>query len=346
MRCFPLVPPVLVALLSLACEPAAESGAQGGSLALNQGSQGAGANTAAQPQGIELREFVYPESTMMEATWVVQALRPDGTYERYEERFLADGNCSTRLDILGYSPDMVQAFAPPSSDLLLDYQNRMRFLVKYRNVHVRAFHAAWRNFEWIEDPTLVQVAGVDCIRTTAVSRHGHGSVEILSDAQTDLVLGWTKFAPNGSILLKLETTSLDFNPNLTGVSWSSAVVGEQDLTGFGQGQLAFEPSEPDYLPAGFYEEEAWLRFSAGLFPGMSDMLVKVYSDGLHLMFVAQHDQAVFHSTMTLVNKLSEVKQYDLGGIRVAEGTVGKRKYYVASLMSLDEILTVFGSLVD
>lgn len=346
MRLFPLLSPVFVALFSLACEPAMDSGANGTSLALSQGSGATGAKAGVSPQAYTIRDFVYPEQLDIEATWVVESLLPNGAYERYEENFHADGTGNTRLNLLGYAPDLLQALVPPTAQQVMDYQNRMRFMVKYRNPHVRAFRAAGLNFQWVEDPNLVQVAGIDCIRTTAKSRHGHGDVEFLSDAQTNLVLGWTKFAPDGSVLLKLETTALNLAPNHTGITWSTAIVGEQHFTPNDQNLLSFEPVIPDYLPEGFFAEENWIRFSAGLFPGMSDMLVNLYSDGLHLIFVAQHAQKIFGTQMQIINRTTEVRQYDLGGIRVAEGTLGKRKFYVASMMSLDEIRTVFGSLID
>ncbi|MGB0951820.1 MAG: hypothetical protein ACPG31_01220 [Planctomycetota bacterium] len=336
-----------MALFILACQPAADGGAESSSLALTQGAGGAGTKVGQNPQAYTIREFVYPEEQDLEITWVVESLLPNGLYERYEERLHADGTGQTRLDLLSYAPDLVQAMVAPTSQQVMDYENRMRFLVKYRNPHVRSFRAAGMNFQWIEDPNLVQVAGIDCIRTTAKSRHGHGDIEFLSDAQTDMVLGWTKFAPNGSVLMKLETTSVNtVSPNHTGVTWSSAIVGEQHFLPGDAHLLAFEPSVPGYLPTGFFAEENWIRFSAGLFPGMSDMLVNLYSDGVHLIFVAQHNQKIFGTQMQIANKVVDVQQYDLGGIRVAEGTLGKRKYYVASMLSLDEIRTVFGSLLE
>lgn len=346
MRLIPLLLPVLVALSSLACEPATGSGAQGGSLAATQGPSGTNARIETAPTPVSIRDFVYPESIPLEAVWVVEAVLPNGDYERFEENFFADGNGNTSLNLIGYAPDLVQPFAAPSSQRILDYQSRSRFMIKYRNLHLGAFAALWQNFRWVEDPNLVQVAGVDCIRTMAYSRHGSGDVEFLSDAQTDLILGWTYYAQDGSVALKLETTSFDLNPNLNGIAWSAPIVGEQHYSPNDRHLLSFEPVEPDYLPEGFYEVESWLRFSAGLFPGMSDMLVKLYSDGLHLMFVAQHGQKIFGTQMQVINKTTVVKQFDLGGIRVSEGTLGKRRFYVASMMSLEEIGTVFASLVD
>lgn len=352
MRSSPLLSPALVALLALACEPVAEGGtqgaqgAQGGSLALNQSTQGSGAQIEATPQSAELRAFVYPEEMELMVDWTIQTTNIQGTLERYRETFQSDGLGNMRLDVTGFSPDLVQPFQAPTSDQALDYENRMRFMVQYRNLHVRAFHAARLNYRWVEDANLVQVAGIDCIRTRAISKHGHGDFEILSDAQTDLVLGWTKFAPNGSVSMKLEATAVNLAPNLNGVVWSAPVVGETEYSMHQQHMLTFEPATPQYLPAGFYEEEAWLRFSAGLFPGMSDMLVTLYSDGLQLLFVAQHGQSTMGTQLKLLNRATEVRQYDLGGVRVAEGLVGKRKFYVASMMSLDEITTVFGSLLD
>jgi hypothetical protein len=74
------------------------------------------------------------------------------------------------------------------------------------------------------------------------------------------------------------------------------------------------------------------------------MLVKIYSDGIHLVFVAQTDQTTQSPGIQFANRVTDVFESDLGGIRVAEGSIGKRRLYVASLLSMEEIETIFGSI--
>jgi hypothetical protein len=296
---------------------------------------------------VEVPEFLYPEDLLISLESEVHLRNEAGALIRVQEVLLADGLGNSRLDVTAKAPNLIQPFGPPSSQLLLDYQTRMRFLIEFRNPHLRAFQGVAGNFIWTEDPNLVQVAGIDCKRFTAASKHGLGDVEFLVDAQSNLVLGWTLFQTNGQVGIKSTATAVNYAPNLTGVLWSAPVVPDQEyVDGEDQPLLGFAPQDPRYLPPGFYLEDSWLRFSAGLFPGMSDMLVRIYSDGIHLVFVAQHDQQLFGSQMQLADKLTEVKQLDLGGVRVAEGSVAKRKYYVASMLSLEEIQTIFGSLLD
>lgn len=348
MRFPPLLLAPLSGLLLLACGPAGNTGSEASNnLALTSGSSGGNLRTSVGFAPVEVPEFLYPEDQLISLETEVHLRNDLGNLVRVQEVLLADGLGNSRLDVLGKSQDLVQPFGPPSSQLLLDYQTRMRFLIEWRNPHLRAFAGTASNFVWTEDPILVQVAGIDCKRITAASKHEMGDVEFLVDAQTDLVLGWTLFQANGEIGIQSTATAVDYSPSLTGVVWSAPVVPDQEyVDGQDQPLLGFAPQDPQYLPPGFYLEESWLRFSAGLFPGMSDMLVRIYSDGIHLVFVAQHKQQLFGNQMKIVDKLVEVQQLDLGGVRVAEGSIGEKKFYVASMLSLEEIQTIFGSLLD
>lgn len=348
MRFPPLLLAPLSGLLLLACGPAGTGGAEAGNqLALSSGSSGGNLRAGVGFAPVEVPEFLYPEDQLISLESEVHLRNEAGDLVRVQEVLLADGLGNSRLDVVGKSPDLVHPFGPPSSQLLLDYQARMRFLILYRTPHLRAFAGTAGNFVWTEDPNLVQVAGIDCKRFLATSKHEMGDVEFLVDAQSGLLLGWTLFQANGEIGIQSMATNVDYAPNLAGVVWSAPLVNDQVYVDIqDQPLLGFKPKDPQYLPPGFYLDESWLRFSAGLFPGMSDMLVRIYSDGIHLVFVAQHKQQVFGNQMQIADKITEVQQLDLGGVRVAEGNVGKQKYYVASMLSLEEIQTIFGSLLD
>lgn len=340
---------VFASFLLLACGPTDATSVSGGNQALTSGASGAQTPNANSPVAIELPEFVYPEELAVELDRVIHSRNSNGVLERREESFLADGAGNFLLDVTGFSPSQGQAFSTPTNLLLMNYQTQMRFMVNYRDPHLRAPSALFANFQWFEDPVQVQVAGVSCIRYTAKSKHDMGDAEFLADAQTGLLLGWTLFENNGLVAMKMETTMVNLSPNLTGVVWSAPVVAEQAFTGPNDfGVLGFEPLDPEYLPPGFYQDEAWVRFSgnggAG-FQGMSNMLVKIYSDGIHLVFVAQNNQSLSNPGIQVANKVTDVFETNLGGIRVAEGSMGKRRLYVASLLPMVEIETIFGSIM-
>jgi len=343
----PLFPLNLVvsSLLLMACGPANQSAVPGGNLALSSGSSGTQAVSGTGPQVIVVPEFQYPENVAIELERVIHVRNSSGILERTQEMLLADGLGNIRLDVIGFSPDQAQAFTAPSSVLQMNYLNQMRFMVKYRDPHLRAHEGLRRNFTWTEDAVPVQVAGVSCIRYTAKSLNRYGDLEFLADAQTNLLLSWTQFDASGAIRMKMEATSVNLSPSLGGVTWSAPMVSEQAFSGQDDiAALGFKPMEPEYLPAGFYQEEAWLRFSGSSVPGISNMLVKIYSDGIHLVFVAQTDQTTQSPGIQFANRVTDVFESDLGGIRVAEGSIGKRRLYVASLLSMEEIETIFGSI--
>ncbi|MFK5956845.1 MAG: hypothetical protein QM477_10415 [Planctomycetota bacterium] len=344
------IPPFLLvasSLLLAACGPSGSISAPSGNQALTSGSAGSTALDQTSPNLIEIPSFVYPEGQAISLDRIFHVRNASGDLERVQETFLADGLGQTRLDAIGYAPNQAQAFVPAPSMLQMNYLNQMRFMVKYRDPHLGERVGLLRNFRWSADPVPVQVAGVSCTKYTAESKHELGDVEFLADSQTGLLLGWTYFDNIGQVLMRMETTSMNLNPNLGGVVWSVPLVSDQafDMSN-DLGLLGFTPMEPEYLPPGFYPEAAWLRFSAGAaFQSTSNMLVKIFSDGIHLVFVAQHTQDNRGQIgLSLANKVVEVYESDLGGIRVAEGLFGKQKLYVASLLEMDEIETVFGSL--
>lgn len=342
-----LSPLILVAssLLLLACGPVDQSAASGENFALSSGPSGGSNLNSLNPEAIQIPEFQYPENVPIELERVLHVRNSAGVLERYQETLLADGQGNLRLDVTGYSPDQVQAFSAPSSLLQMNYLNQMRFMVKYRDPHLRERTGLLQNFTWSENPVPVQVAGVDCILYKAESTPRHGNFEFLADAQTGLLLSWTRFDASGVISMKMEATSVNLSPALGGVTWSAPIVAEQAFSGPNDvAALGFHPLEPEYLPPGFYQEEAWVRFSGPTVPGLSNMLVKVYSDGIHLVFVAQANETSQEVGIQFQNRVLEVLELDLGGIRVAEGTIGKRRLYVASLLSMDEIETIFGSI--
>ncbi|MDA0668277.1 MAG: hypothetical protein O3A95_02035 [Planctomycetota bacterium] len=345
MRTLSLLSLVASSLFLLACDPVDQGGASSENLALSSGSSGGQALSGTSPQAIEIPEFEYPENVAIELERVIHVRNLNGILERTQETFLADGLGNIRLNVTGFSPDQAQAFATPSTMLQMNYLNQMRFMVKYRDPHLGAQTALLHNFTWTEDAVPVQVAGVNCIRYTAKSLQRYGDVEFLADAQTGLLLGWTQFDASGAISMKMEATSVNLSPSLAGVAWSVPLVAEQAFSGPNDfAALGYEPMEPAYLPAGFYQEEAWLRFSGPSIPGISNMLVKVYSDGIHLVFVAQANEATQHLGLQFANRVTDVFESDLGGIRVAEGSIGERRLYVASLLSMEEIETIFGSI--
>lgn len=337
---------VVMSLWLAACEPGMEqTNASSENLALSSQSGGASALSGISPHAIEIPEFLYPENVAIELERVVHIRNSAGVLERTQETLLANGTGDLRLDVIGYSPDQVQPFTAPSSMLQMNYLNQMRFMVKYRDVHLGARTALVHNFLWSEDPVQVQVAGVNCIRYTAKSTHRYGDIEFLADAQTGLLLGWTRFDVSGQVQMKMEATSVDLSPSLGGVSWSAPVVSEQAFSNPNdEAILGFEPFEPEYLPSGFYQEEAWIRFTGPAVPGLGNMLVKAYSDGIHLVFVAQANSTIENLGLQFANRVTDVFESELGGIRVAEGSLGKRRLYVASLLSMEEIETVFGSI--
>jgi hypothetical protein len=238
-------------------------------------------------------------------------------------------------------------FGAPSVDIAITYQDQQRYMVKYRDIHLG--RALSLNFNWTEDLVLQQIAGVDCVHYIVESVHGLGDAEFWIDASNDMLLAYTMFDNAGEVTLKLTTTAIDNTPVHAGVEWSSPLVDEEDFRSNGSNTITldFEVSEPLYLPPGFYKKSVRVLNSFGMFQGMGNLHVALFSDGIHQLFVAQHSEANGvnnGSAAQSPNSITLAKFSETGGIRMVEGNPPLKKVYVVGSMSRDEIHTVFSSL--
>jgi hypothetical protein len=196
---------------------------------------------------------------------------------------------------------------------------------------------------------LQQIAGVDCVHYIVESVHGLGDAEFWIDASNDMLLAYTMFDNAGEVTLKLTTTVIDNTPVHAGVEWSSPLVDEEDYDPDGSNTIALdiEVSEPLYLPPGFYKKSVRVLNSFGMFQGMGNLHVALFSDGIHQLFIAQHaDTSVVNNggTSQSPNSITLAKFSETGGIRMVEGNPPLKKLYVVGSMPRDEIHTVFSSL--
>ena len=294
-------------------------------------------------------QFTYPEysNIYLEREVEVPSNSAAGAFHVFREGLRADGQGGFNLEIIGTMMAGDTAFGAPSVDVAITYQDQQRYMVKYRDIHLG--RALSLNFNWTENPVLQQIAGVDCVHYIAESVHGLGDAEFWIDASNDMLLAYTMFDNAGEVTLKLTTTVIDSAPIHAGVEWSSPLVDEEDFKADGSNtiMLDFEVSEPLYLPPGFYKKSVRVLNSFGMFQGMGNLHVALFSDGIHQLFVAQHSEmSGFNngSASQSPNSITLAKFSETGGIRMVEGNPPLKKVYVVGSMSRDEIHTVFSSL--
>ena len=338
---------VCISLLFAACEEVHKVNASG----VTTQSATAGGNIPDTAAGFlsEPPQFTYPEysNIYLEREVEVPSNSTAGDFNVFHEGLRADGQGSFNLEIIGAKMAGGTVFGAPSADVAITYQDQQRYMVKYRDIHLG--RALSLNFNWTEDPVLQQIAGVDCVHYIFESVHGLGDAEFWIDASNDMLLAYTMFDNAGEVTLKLTTTVINNAPVHAGVEWSSPLVDEQDFETDGSNtiMLDFEVSEPLYLPPGFYKKSVRVLNSFGMFQGMGNLHVALFSDGIHQLFIAQHSETsgVNNGGVSQSpNSITLAKFSETGGIRMVEGNPPLKKVYVVGSMSRDEIHTVFSSL--
>ena len=328
-----------VALTFVACGPANDSSTT------NVPATSSGQNVAnASGSSIEIPEFQYPEELNVQLTRELRIFDSYGRTERFAENFSSDGAGQIALTATNYAGFGVSTWSAPSTQLLASYYDRQSYLVKYRDLHLGSSVSLHRNFRWTEQPGIVHVAGIDCRRINAKSVEGLGDFEFVATVDTGLLLGWTSFDPQGNPLMQLETTAINLAPNHSSVLWAVPAVAEHPYVDrIDEPKLGFPPGSPQYLPPGFYLLEKRLLLANGVMAGFGNIHAAMYTDGIHLLFVAQQ-RIVAAPAMNYLAGASLVKEASTGGIRVAEGDLPGRRIYVVSQLPTEELETVFGSM--
>ena len=331
-----------MSLLSVAfvgCGPASTDRAE--NLAATVGTQSA---QSAGYQPVEVPAFEYAESLNLHTTRQLSIFDNLGRAERFHEDMHSDGAGQVALGVLDYASFGVSTWSTPTSQLESSYFNRQAYLLKYRDLHLGSEFSLHRNFRWTEAPGVVQMAGEDCKVYHARSVHGLGDFDLVVTVATNLLLGWTSLDALGQPVMQLETLTMDESPTHNGVAWASAAVPEQPYTDVvDEPLLGFTPVDAQYLPPGFYLVEKRLLLANGLTSGFGNIHAAVYTDGIHLLLVAQQ-KYTNSPAMTILSGPSLVKHADVGGIRVAEGDIPGKRLYVVSQLPTEELQTIFGSM--
>lgn len=329
----------------LACEAGqAASGSGGGTLEASAPS-GGGLTAAGSARALSLPDLAYPEDLAVELERMVELRDASGALQQMHELLLSDGAGSTELRILDMAADPQAPAQFPTAAVADRYLAQQRYYLRYRDFHLGAPAAVHRNYDLVQAPGTVSVAGFDCEHYTLTSVHGLGDAEFFVEPQTRMVLAWTLFDPADAVLARSTALAVDFAPDLNGANWSVPLVTEQPYTGPADDHLlTIGPLSPDYLPVGYYEAEARILLTEALLPGFGNLLVQRYTDGVRQLFIAQHYRTMSGGLQPIAT-ITQMRLSDLGGVRVAEGDPIQRRVYVVGDLALSELHTVFGGLL-
>jgi len=226
----------------------------------------------------------------------------------------------------------LQAETPvfPDEPTFLTLQGRREgFFFRYRDFRIRNLELFRKNYRHLDAGSSVIVAGRQAWEVRFV-RTGPGgrTYAVAFDLETGLVLRCNEYGERGVLLAALEYTSLDLDPDLSGVAFF--VPGNDEVSfnlGSGEGQsiLGFKPYLPKAIPAGFVLHE-----TASVSDDMGNRWFKAgYTDGAEMVFFLHRERGTETYDLPITAKTKqagpssrdEVSVFRAGTVRAAQGTV-------------------------
>ena len=244
---------------------------------------------------------------------------------QYIERVSSDGQ--GKFNIL---PLEAETPVFPDEPTFLNLQGRREgFFFRYRDFRIRNLELFRRNYRHLDAGSSVTVAGRQAWEVRFV-RNGVGgrTYAVSFDLETGLVLRCKEYGPRGVLLAGLEYTSLNLDPDLSGVAFF--VPGNDEVSfnlesGAGESLLGFKPHLPKVIPAGFVLHE-----TASVRDDMGHRWFKAgYTDGAEMIFFLHRERGTefyelpitANTKQTGPSSRDEVALFRAGNVRAAQGTV-------------------------
>ncbi len=255
---------------------------------------------------------------------------------QYMERVSSDG--TGRFNIL---PLYAESQVFPDEPTFLTLQGRREgFFYRYRDFRIRDLSLFRENYRHLGAGSRVEVAGRTAWEVTFLRNTPRGRTYVVAfDLVTGLVLRCKELDARGNLLSGLEYTSIDFDPELSGVAFFVPGNDEQRFEfdgGEGEEVLGFTPRLPESIPAGFVLHE-----TASVTDGMGLRWFKAgYTDGAEMLFFLYRErtegryelpltvspqssstQAASTESSAGPERRDEVVLFRAGTVHAAQGTV-------------------------
>ena len=278
---------------------------------------------------------------MME--WEFASIEADGSEEHLIKTFHADGTGNIALD-LTLTGDGVSAPIAPTPDIYLLHNNRQIYLALYRNISVTDPLQAEANYIWFETLGTQTIAGQPCTEFYLDSKFDVGDAKLWIDQNTGIILAWTLYDPADVEIQNLQATLVDYQPNLSGVTWAVPQVPSQPYDPKSSNRtLGFKPHRLVYGGPGFDSEVQTMLITQSQFPSVKNMHLSMLTDGLRTVFVAQQRPPEW-ALQPKGFRMGTVSFARVGGVSVMEGLVSGHWVFCVGSIPADDLLVLANSL--
>ncbi len=275
--------------------------------------------------------------------WEFTSFEKDGTEEHLFERFYGDGTGQVSLDLLAVS-DGLSNSSPPAPDVDMLHNDRQIYLSLYRNLSIIDPVMAGDNYTWYETHGSHVIGGQVCTKYFLDSKFDIGDVDLWIDNATDVILAWNLYDPNDNVLQKLEASVVDYNPNLSAVTWAVPQVASQPYDPWTSNtQLGFKPHRLVYGGPGFDSSEQSMLLTQSMFPEVKNLHLNMLTDGLRTVFVAQQLPPEW-AVQPKGFRMGSISHARVGGVSVLEGVVSGRWVFCVGSIPFEDLLMIANAL--
>jgi hypothetical protein len=344
---------------AFACKGGASTGGAAGSARIQGGQQNATAGGPGASGGGSLAEgreqapdLNYVENRKVIAVREYEILSESGGTLKFRERLFSSGLGQLgqlgqlRLDVEEVWDAQTQAWVAPHPLVVKLYGPRTFHLVRQRDLHLGHPNGLYGNYEWLQQPGTITLAGKDCTLTVARSLRGTGNVNFYHETSTNLLLGWEMLNESGDqVLSRLMTLTLEESPDLTGVQWIPDLVQESDYDSATHDPLlGITPHSPLWPPAGYYVYQRQCIAVSQLVTTVDYLYVERWTDGVRKMFLAQHKAPLPPPNQPM--GLHTAMRSQEGGVAVVETDLYDRHVFGLGGLPLADLEVVIGSMVE
>jgi len=261
------------------------------------------------------------------------------------ERLRADGQGEFLLELLFMAGSTGQWRAPTAQQSEA-FGRRQYFFTKHRGPALLDMDLARRNYSWRQLDGSFTVAGRSVDRFRLVSLFNLGDVMLDVDQATGVLLAWSYFTAEGLLLTEVKATAVDFQPDLSGVNWPTAMVPTESYDGLGEsGRLAFTPLTQIGSGAGFLNSEARMLPLEEAGTGLTNIYLELMSDGVRTVVIAQQETGVsVDQDLPFPARALSFTKLDEGGVTVMQGKLDSKLVFAVGAISSDDLMVLVSTL--
>lgn len=265
----------------------------------------------------------------------------------YTEEVASDGQGQFTIQPSNVIAPVMDSYE--EEEFLLSQESRQAFFFKHRDFRIRDFTNFWENYRVVDLAVSLVVAGRSCDNLRIERLNGTGDHYVVAiDPATSLVLREERVRPDGSLISRVEFTTLDLAVDLSDLQLASTTSVWTSSSQSALEALLVSPLVlPVAPPSGFELQDLAYRANTGM-TGQETWAQLTYCDGVETAFFMFRDQVLGHGSAGPQNNAGAmennvVRAMTIGPWSIVDGRVDGREVLAVGRVSESELLLMLQS---